>query len=137
MHILMQFSAQFSLQSALVAGVAAQLYTFFNDPKNYPNADTAQKQTIVNCDPKKGNCPLYAIIAYTCYGAVAVNIAAATNAFVAMNLLRYSETRKSVWLKFLFIGAHGLCTLEVLLVLGKFADCSVLQGSSHFTLAFS
>ncbi|RXW21995.1 hypothetical protein EST38_g3857 [Candolleomyces aberdarensis] len=66
--------------SALAAGIAAQLYAFFSDPKNYPR--TSGQGNLDNCGGFGGKCPEYYTIGSSCYTAVALNLMAAMNAFI-------------------------------------------------------
>ena len=66
------------LQSGLAAGVAAQLYTFFNDTASYPqDANCAwMGHAGRSCRERIG---------YMCYLAILSNIGAATSAFIVMD----------------------------------------------------
>ncbi|KAJ2917907.1 hypothetical protein MD484_g2510, partial [Candolleomyces efflorescens] len=68
--------------SGLAASVAAQLFGFFNDPNNYahPMADDDLPRS--SCNYKKGNCPRWYYIAFSCYSAVMLNLGAAVAAYI-------------------------------------------------------
>jgi hypothetical protein len=127
-----------TLKSGLAASVAAQLYSFFNDPQNYTHPMADGRKPLASCrEDSERKCPQYHLIAFACYIAVALNLAAAVTAFILIDWKAKQAAKSRFVSDFMVNVGHVGCMKLSPLSFSKIADHLVLQGFSPFILAFS